>query len=289
MAKAAGRKKPASITEGNAYEFATPAAVAVATDIYTHKIKSQVLCKTDTKGFGTAGNQSPAEIVVDASRGFIPLWNKDSTLRWRFQEQSMAVFQRPEAAKQSIKQLFGEALLLWGDAAPVKFSQRDDAWDFEVVMRSADECKPNGCVLASAFFPDAGRHELTLYPKLFEQNHQEQLETLAHEIGHIFGLRHFFAALSESAWPSEIFGTHKPFSIMNYGDDSFMTDDDRGDLRRLYSAVWSGQLNAINGTPIKLVQPFSAVNANPFVMSMAAAMPEKEACCCCCKNLRSYR
>ena len=176
-----------------------------------------------------------------------------------------------------------------GDAAPVKFSQRDDAWDFEVVMRSADECKPNGCVLASAFFPDAGRHELTLYPKLFEQNHQEQLETLAHEIGHIFGLRHFFAALSESAWPSEIFGTHKHFSIMNYGDDSFMTDDDRGDLRRLYSAVWSGQLNAINGTPIKLVQPFSAVNANPFVMSMAAAMPEKEACCCCCKNLRSYR
>ena len=43
---------------------------------------------------------------------------------------------------------------------------------------------------------------------------------------------------------------------MNYGADSELTDDDKGDLKKLYQSVWSGQLTEINGTPIKLVRPF---------------------------------
>jgi hypothetical protein len=73
-------------------------------------------------------------------------------------------------------------------------------------MRTGDNCTPSGCVLASAFFPDSGRHQLVLYPKMFSQSKKEQIETLIHEIGHIFGLRHFFANVSETVWPSEIFG-----------------------------------------------------------------------------------
>lgn len=91
---------------------------------------------------------------------------------------------------------------------------------------------------------------------MFEQTEQEQVETLAHEIGHIFGLRHFFAPESETAWPSEIFGEHTRFSIMNYGRDSYMTDADRRDLKLLYQSAWSGALTNINGTPIKLVRPY---------------------------------
>ena len=72
-------------------------------------------------------------------------------------------------------------------------------------------------MLASAFFPDAGRHPLTIYPRMFTQSRKEQVDTLIHEIGHTFGLRHFFAQVSESAWPSVVFGTHQAFSIMNYG------------------------------------------------------------------------
>ena len=52
---------------------------------------------------------------------------------------------------------------------------------------------------------------------MFTQSPEEQVETLIHEIGHVFGLRHFFAQLSETAWASEVFGTHDPLSIMNYG------------------------------------------------------------------------
>jgi len=85
------------------------------------------------------------------------------------------------------------------------------------------------------------------------------VETLIHEIGHIFGLRHFFANISEKEWPSEIFGTHSKFSIMNYGEHSMLTHDDRDDLRRLYELAWRGALTHINGTPIQLVRPFNTL------------------------------
>jgi hypothetical protein len=91
---------------------------------------------------------------------------------------------------------------------------------------------------------------------MFLQSEAEQVETMIHEIGHIFGLRHFFANVSETAYRSEIFGTHNPFSIMNYGYQSKLTDDDRDDLRRLYQQARSGALTAINGTPIRFVRPY---------------------------------
>jgi Metallo-peptidase family M12B Reprolysin-like len=284
MPKPATPKKRLDHDVANPFEKVTAAVAARAAEPHVHKIMRGVVCKTDTRGLAMPSNRSPAEIVVDASRGFIPLWAKDVTLRWRFQEQSMAVFQNPDAAKEAVKELLGDAILLWGDAAPVKFAQRTDVWDFEIVMQSSDDCDANGCVLASAFFPDAGRHELFIYPKMFTQSREERVETMAHEIGHVFGLRHFFAQISEARWRSEVFGTHSPFSIMNYGDESKMTDNDRSDLSRLYSMVWSGQLQAINGTPIKIVQLFSAASSNPFVMSLAAATAQRATCCCCYRN-----
>lgn len=190
-------------------------------------------------------------------------------MRWRFQERSTRFFENPSAAKNEIRKLLGEAVLAWGDAAPVRFTEQNDAWDFEIVMRNADDCDPNGCVLASAFFPDAGRHELELYPKMFTQSRKEQVDTIIHEIGHVFGLRHFFANISETAWASQIFGTHQPFSIMKYGSQSELTADDRSDLKRLYQLAWSGELTHINGTPIRFVKPFHTIGAfseNMFVV-----------------------
>jgi len=62
-------------------------------------------------------------------------------------------------------------------------------------------------------------------------------------------------------WRSEVFGTHKPFSIMNYGNKSKLTRYDKSDLKRLYQKAWSGELTEINGTPIRLVKPFSTTGA----------------------------
>ena len=181
-----------------------------------HVYNNHVRCVTDSRGFETHRNRSPLEIRVDASDGFIPLWAENVTLRYRFQERSIRrYFDDPDAAKTEILKLFGEALDAWGDAVPVRFKLDDNASDFELVLMQQADCDNSGCVLASTFFPDAGRHHFRMYPTLFEQSRKEQVETFVHEIGHIFGLRHFFANVSETDWPSRLFGEDNAFSIMN--------------------------------------------------------------------------
>jgi hypothetical protein len=229
----------------------------------THLLRDGVVCGTDSRGHEAPDDRNPLELAVDASEGFVPLWDQGVTLRWRFQERSLEIFEDPSAAAAGIRQLLGEAILAWGDSAPIRFANREDKWDFEIVVRSVDDCSPTGCVLASAFFPDTGRHELLIYPRMFTQPREEQVETMCHEIGHAFGLRHFFAVVSEKAWPAQIFGQHQPFSIMNYGALSELTDVDRSDLSNLYRRAWSGDLSDINGTPVRLVKPFSSLAPVP--------------------------
>lgn len=224
-----------------------------------HLYNNHVICVTDSKGNPNPDNKSLTEIVVDSSNGFIPLWKENVTLNWRFSKSFGDFFADPRVAKTTFKQLFGEAVLAWKDACPVKFHEDDDAWDFEITMRS-DNCNDFGCVLASAFFPQQGRDELVIYPKMFEQGRKEQVETLIHELGHIFGLRHFFAKISETNWPAEIFGKHDRFSIMNYENDSILTDYDISDLKRLYQLVWSGALKEINTTRIVTFDAYHTSN-----------------------------
>lgn len=233
-----------------------------------HVYNEKVVCVTNRRGFATPENRSAAEIVVDANEGFVPLWDRNVILRWQFDDVSMEYFDDPNAAIAGIRELMGEAILAWGDASPVKFKESDGIWDFRVEMRDADRCNDRGCVLASAFFPDTGHNRLVLYPELFEQSHKEQVETMIHEIGHIFGLRHFFANISETWRASEIFGTHSEFSIMNYGHKSVLTETDKSDLKKLYQLAWSGQLTDINGTPIRLVRPLSSVQ-NQLVVDVS--------------------
>ncbi len=217
--------------------------------------KKKVRCETDSKGYPTPRNRKPTEIVLDASEGFIPLWKENVNLRWRFNPSLYNFFMHPEEAMNGIRKLFAKGVLEWDDAAPIGFAERNDAWDFEIIVKK-DNCDYRGCTLASAFFPDSGRHQLVIYPKLFEQSEQEQIETFAHELGHVFGLRHFFAEISENAYPSVKFGKHSPFSIMNYGDESKMTPNDKNDLKELYQKVWSGELKKINGTRIVTFYPY---------------------------------
>lgn len=249
----------------NPFKLRNPEEAAREVEPQMHVYGPDAQCITD-KSLGKATEQDrrdPLRIVVTASEGFIPLWAQDTTLRWRFRERSLILLEDPEGAKNFIQELLGAAVLAWGDAAPIKFAYGEDRWDFEIAMNWVSDCTisngSRGCVLASAFFPDAGQHQLWFYPELFAQSAQEMVETVVHELGHCFGLRHYFAPEKETDWPAEVFGTHKPFSIMNYGSQSVLTEDDRADLKRLYQAAWSGELKEINGTPIRLVKPFSTI------------------------------
>lgn len=240
----------------------------------SHIYCTDVVCETDRRGFRTPQNRTPLELVVDASNGFIPLWDKDVTLNWRFNAQTVELFVDPDAVKDYVRNLLGNAILAWGPAVPVRFSETREPWDFEIAVRSSDNCGPLGCTLGRAFFPDAGQHDLVLFPRLFREDYAKQVDVMAHEFGHIFGLRHFFAQVSETAFPSEIFGTHEKFSIMNYGAESRLTETDVADLIHLYKQVWSGELLDINGTPVRLMRPYSYFRMQPLFplpMPLAAA------------------
>lgn len=253
-----------------AFALAKPEEIAARKQGRLHIRKQNgrnVICVTDSLGAPKHEQLGAArarvgdrrfEIVVDASEGFIPLWAEHSTLRWRFNAVSLEAFQDPDAARAAIRTLFDDAVAAWDTACPVAFVEDEARYDFEIVVRSEKRCSANGCVLASAFFPDGGQHELLIYPSMFEQVHEEQVATLVHEIGHVFGLRHFFALVSEGAWPAIIYGEHQKFSIMNYGDESQLTDADKTDLSNLYKAVWEGKISALNGTPVRLVRPYSS-------------------------------
>jgi hypothetical protein len=216
-----------------------------------------IVCATEARGQPKNLDLRINEIRIGVGNA-IPLWESGVTLHWRFDPVSFSTLVDPDAAKARIRMLFASALAMWGDAAPVDFAERDRSWDFEIVLLDGDNCNPAGCVLASAFFPDAGQHRLRIYPSMLRQSEREQVETMVHELGHVFGLRHFFANVSETQLPSEVFGTDSRFSIMNYGADSYVTAADRTDLTELYSRARSRRLVAVNGTPIKLVRPFSA-------------------------------
>ena len=226
--------------------------LADATADQIHLLEKGIICTTDYR----AHKRSPLDIVLDATDGFIPLWAENLVLRWSFNTASLSFFQQPEAIMSEVRGLLSAAILAWGDAAPIRFTETSDNSDFEIVIERLPNCSPQGCTLARGFFPDAGRHKLFIFPTMFQQSRKEQVDTLTHEIGHIFGLRHFFAPELETRWASVVFGEHNPFSIMNYGNNSELTPADLRDLKLLYEGVWSNQIRNINGTPIKLFRPF---------------------------------
>jgi len=223
---------------------------------FVHKYGSNKLCVTDRVGFSTLDNKFPLDLVLHSGEGYIPLWVKGATLRWKFDKESLIYFKNPDEIKGYIRALLGEALLKWGDASPVRFNENPNVWDFKIRVEPAENCSVVGCTLARAFFPNPGRNELVLYPTMFEQSWKEQVDTMIHELGHIFGLRHFFADVKGKAWPSVIYGEHKPFSIMNYGEKSELTEADKNDLKKLYKLAWAGELTEIDGAQIKFVKPY---------------------------------
>ncbi|KAF9924383.1 hypothetical protein BGZ67_009323 [Mortierella alpina] len=220
-------------------------------DSKVHHFGKGRLCVTGER----ARKRSPLEILLDASDGFIPLWENGVTLRYRFDQRTLS---RSGKTKDEILTLFNKAVNQWGDAAPVAFKESSTTWDFEFVIMRNDDCAQTGCVLATAFFPGGGQQQLVIYPKMFDYPESEQVETLVHELGHVFGLRHWNALLMEREWAAEQFGVQTPFTIMNFGEKSTLTDDDKKDLKLLYAQAWNFTLTRINNTPVVLFKPYSS-------------------------------
>lgn len=195
------------------------------------------------------------ELVVDMFRGKLPLWSPGTALNWRFDERALARHDDPDTMRRKVRGLFRDAVAAWEDAAPVIFKESRTGWDFEIAVLRRPDCEGDVCTLARAFFPLPVRQRLMVYPSMFEWERAEQVATMVHELGHVFGLRHFFADTDpdELEFPSYHFGSGSRFTIMNYGYESRLTEADRRDLRRLYQAAWADDAEAILGKPVKLV------------------------------------
>lgn len=74
-----------------------------ANEVHVHRPGNKIICRTDYR----VSQKSPTRIVthVNATDGFIPLWERNMFLKWKFDEASVAVFQRPEAIKNRIREL----------------------------------------------------------------------------------------------------------------------------------------------------------------------------------------
>lgn len=222
---------------------------------------SELTCRTDKTGTVFPRDiSSLTEFVLDTSRGTVPLWAKGSILNYRFNQQSLGCYGSPEQGRAIISTFFSSAIRRWGDFVPVRFREDNDNYDFEISCSSFQPIINGGPLAASSFLPNELRAKFVIYPalrKMFEENAETALQVLCHELGHIFGLRHFFALVEERGFSAEIFGTHSKFTIMNYGPDSRLTDTDRSDLKMLYQEAWAGRLTTINRTSISLISPRS--------------------------------
>ena len=66
----------------------------------SYLLKPGVVCRTEPKKKTSRDDQPIPELALDATEGFIPLWSKNTTLRWRFRESSLAHFSNPSAKKR---------------------------------------------------------------------------------------------------------------------------------------------------------------------------------------------
>ena len=142
-----------SSTNPHPFDLSDPKESAKLKLGHVHRLKEGFRCVTDTRGQANPKGMSKVELLVDATEGFVPLWGPNTILRWQFADGTLTAFKDPDAAGRAIEAIFGKALLAWGDAAPVKFTKNTESSDFEIVVLTSDDCDPNGCVLASAFFP----------------------------------------------------------------------------------------------------------------------------------------
>ncbi|KAI0868115.1 hypothetical protein GGS24DRAFT_483314 [Hypoxylon argillaceum] len=189
-------------------------------------------CATQQRTSGT----TRARIGSD---GYIPRWQKGSTIRYivcdeSFKNSSLATI----AAARAV-----EATSMW-EGIGVKFEQvhRNRAATFQIMyLDLPDDHDPNVC--AESFFPRAGTGTLFIYKFALEEANMDYLANiLAHEVGHILGLRHEFAGDIICERPkktmeqgSVLWGEKNAMSVMNYYSHPSLHTVQEQDLKELKS------------------------------------------------------
>jgi len=205
--------------------------------------KGKVLCVTESRY-----NRSP-KLVLNTVNDFnvrqIALWAKGQTITWKYSSDSN--FSKISA--EHFEDILNKAISAWVFVPFTLVGPKDfrDDVDFIVTIhgmenRQVDEFGNVGYVLGQAFFPDSVDKSFHIWPSPFDDS--ELLNTVEHELGHTFGLRHYFG-LEEGNIAFFRHDPNDPKSIMNYNENGVLTCKDKIDLKDLYNGVWAKTLTRL--------------------------------------------
>ncbi|KAL7793197.1 hypothetical protein V8C37DRAFT_378754 [Trichoderma ceciliae] len=163
------------------------------------------------------------------NHGRIPRWSRGSELRYNIREETFPI---PGLAAL-VSDAAAEGISMWqGHGVRFKEVGRDDPATFQIrYKRYPDNNDPR--VYACAFPPREWASSLSVY-ELGLVNADFLANILAHEFGHILGLRHEF----DDGDCSVRFGRENDESVMNYFDHASkhqVGEQDRKDLARFYA------------------------------------------------------
>lgn len=140
-------------------------------------------------------------------------------------------FEGPDDASYAEDQLV-KATKTWNDMnLGVSFLRVDNSTSAVFTLQYNGN---NGRTLADAFFPNGKRSNyLNVYSRAFEADAKEYLDKVfQHELGHVLGLRHEFAA---EEGDFVLFGTKNPSSVMAYNWPPEVTAQDIKETQEFYA------------------------------------------------------
>ncbi|KAJ6439173.1 matrix metalloproteinase-11 [Purpureocillium lavendulum] len=154
------------------------------------------------------------------------------------------------------------AMGMWNNAGVTfRLVERNSLANFRVVYRNSP-LDGRMETLASSFLPNnsaADKRTLYVYALAFTNAHlNNQAYFLAHEVGHILGLRHEFSMEREQCLWSTTFGSRNSSGIMAYYADSShwrVTPQDLKEMEAFYNPSFTGQdgRKVMNYTPERVI------------------------------------